>query len=207
MGTQKDSEETKARLINAAGQLFAEKGFKAVTVRDIAAEAGTQISSLNYHFRSKEELYQAVVVAACVDDLISEEEQNELRKLKPAKALRLVIDEVVKELRTEDVNSWQNKLLARESRDPSPAFAKASEVYFKPQTDFMAELVSGVVGKSADDMEVRLAVTAMWSMFDTFFEYKHLVETTSPGLSEYMAQKDRFNTWLFDLVVQMAGKK
>jgi len=207
MGTQKDSEETKARLINAAGQLFAEKGFKAVTVRDIAAEAGTQISSLNYHFRSKEELYKEVVVAACVGDLIREEEQNELRKLKPAKALRLVVDEVVKELRAEDVDSWQNKLLARESRDPSPAFAEASEVYYKPQTDFMAELVGGVVGKSADDMEVRLAVTAMWAMFDTFFEYKHLVETTSPGLSEYMAQKDRFNTWLFDLVVHMAGKK
>ncbi len=207
MGTQKDSDKTKARLIDAAGQLFAEKGFKAVTVRDIAAEAGTQISALNYHFRSKEELYKEVVVAACVDDLISDAEQAELRKLKPAKALRIVIDEAVKELRTENSDSWQNKLLARESRDPSPAFEEASEVYFKPQTDFMAELLGGVVRKSADDMEVRLAVTSMWAMFDTFFEYKHLVETTSPGLSDYLAEKDRFNDWLFELVVHMAGKK
>ncbi len=207
MGTQKDSEKTKARLIEAAGQLFAEKGLKAVTVRDIAAEAGTQISALNYHFRSKDELYKEVLVAACMNDLIREEEQTELRKLKPAKALRLVIDEVVKQLRTEDADSWQNKLLARESRDPSPAFAEASEVYYKPQTDFMAELIGGVVGKPADNMEVRLAVTSMWAIFDTFFEYKHLVETTSPGLSDYLAEKDRFNTWLFELVVHMAGKK
>ncbi len=207
MGTQKDSEKTKTRLIDAAGQLFAEKGFKAVTVREIAAEAETQISALNYHFRSKEELYKEVVVVACVDDLISAEEQSQLRKLKPAKALRLVIDEMVKELRTEDNNSWQNKLLARESRDPSPVFAEASEVYFKPQMDFMAELVAGVVGKSVDDMEVRLAVTSMWAMFDTFFEYNHLVETTSPGLSDYISEKNRFNDWLFELVIHVAGKK
>lgn len=207
MGTQKDSEKTKASIIDAAGQLFAERGFKGVTVRDIAAEAGTQISALNYHFRSKDELYKEVIVAACMDDLISEEEQTELRKMKPAKALRLVIEESVKEFRAGNGDSWQSRLLIRESRDPSPAFAEASEVYYKPQMDFMAELVGGVVGKSAGDMQVRLAVTSMWALFDTFFEYDHLVETTSPGLSKYLAEKNRFSDWLFDLVVYLAGKK
>ncbi len=207
MGTQKNSEKTKASLIEAAGRLFAERGFKAVTVRDIAGESGTQISALNYHFRSKDELYKSVVAEACAEDLITEDEQKQLRALPPTRALRAVIDEAVKSFRAEDASSWRSALLARESRDPSPAFAEASERYFKPQMDFMAELAGGVVGKPADDLSVRLAVTSMWAMFDTFFEYGHLVETTSPGLSEYMFKKDRFNDWLYELVVDLAGKE
>jgi AcrR family transcriptional regulator len=48
------------RLIMVAMQLFAERGFDGVTVRDIAKEAGVSIGLINHHFVSKEGLRAAV---------------------------------------------------------------------------------------------------------------------------------------------------
>lgn len=51
---------TKARLLKVAERLFAEKGFAAVSVREITAAAGVHLSAVNYHFDSKEKLYLEV---------------------------------------------------------------------------------------------------------------------------------------------------
>ena len=55
-----DSEEshaaTKAQVFNAAERLFALHGFQNVSVRDITAEAGVNLASVNYHFGSKDAL-------------------------------------------------------------------------------------------------------------------------------------------------------
>lgn len=51
---------TKARILAAAEQVFASKGFAGASTREIAAGAGVNISSLHYHWESKETLYFAV---------------------------------------------------------------------------------------------------------------------------------------------------
>ena len=51
---------TKARLLSAAEEVFAAKGFQGASTREIAARAGVNISSLHYHWESKERLYFAV---------------------------------------------------------------------------------------------------------------------------------------------------
>ena len=51
---------TKARILEAAEQVFATKGFDGASTRDIASRAGVNISSLHYHWESKETLYFAV---------------------------------------------------------------------------------------------------------------------------------------------------
>jgi AcrR family transcriptional regulator len=47
---------SKRRLLDAAEQLFAEKGFEAVSVRDITTLAKTNVAAVNYHFGSREAL-------------------------------------------------------------------------------------------------------------------------------------------------------
>ena len=51
---------TKARILVAAEEVFAAKGFAGASTRDIAAKAHVNISSLHYHWESKETLYFAV---------------------------------------------------------------------------------------------------------------------------------------------------
>ncbi len=51
---------TKARILAAAEEVFAAKGFDGASTRDIAVSAGVNISSLHYHWESKETLYFAV---------------------------------------------------------------------------------------------------------------------------------------------------
>ncbi len=52
------SKEKKQRLLAAAGDVFMEKGFRDATVAEICARAKANVSAVNYHFGSKETLYQ-----------------------------------------------------------------------------------------------------------------------------------------------------
>jgi AcrR family transcriptional regulator len=52
-------EATRERIVEAALEAFAEKGFHGASTRDIAQRAGTNQGLITYHFRSKDELWRA----------------------------------------------------------------------------------------------------------------------------------------------------
>jgi AcrR family transcriptional regulator len=54
---------TRARVLRAATELFAERGFHGTTIRDVAARAGANVASGHYHFGSKRDLYVEVLRA------------------------------------------------------------------------------------------------------------------------------------------------
>src|SRR5436305_14471557 len=60
--TTPKAEETRERILDAALQLFRERGFDQTTMRDIAAEADVATGAAYYYFRSKEELVMAFYV-------------------------------------------------------------------------------------------------------------------------------------------------
>ncbi|HAQ69409.1 MAG TPA: TetR family transcriptional regulator [Flavobacteriales bacterium] len=53
---------TANKIKEAAGTLFTEKGFGRTTTREIATAAGVNLALVNYHFRSKDELFKAVMM-------------------------------------------------------------------------------------------------------------------------------------------------
>lgn len=53
-------ENTRERLLDHAERLFAEKGFAAVSVREITSAADCNLAAVNYHFGNKQNLYVAV---------------------------------------------------------------------------------------------------------------------------------------------------
>ena len=55
---------TKVRLIEAAGEEFAGKGFDSARVRKICDRAGANVAAINYHFGDKEQLYVETVLHA-----------------------------------------------------------------------------------------------------------------------------------------------
>lgn len=59
-GREAENSSTKERLLQAARELFAQKGFHGTSTREITQRAGTNLSSLYFHWQSKENLYIAV---------------------------------------------------------------------------------------------------------------------------------------------------
>lgn len=60
---RRPEKETRARLMDAAERLLAEKGFDAVTIRDVTAAAEANVAAVNYHFRNRESLLDEVIVS------------------------------------------------------------------------------------------------------------------------------------------------
>jgi len=205
MGTPKDSERTRGRLIEAAGQLFAERGFKGVTVRDIMARAGTSLSAMNYHFQSKEALYHEVVIAACREGLLTESERQELLALLPEEALHAWIQGAVDYYRKQSGAAWQSALVTREAREPSAAFAETMEVYYRPEAEFMAQLIGHAVSSPPDDPRVQFATVVLTTLVDTLGEYERLIDVITPNLNAHLREGDRLANYLFELALCAAG--
>ena len=53
--------DTKNKILKVAGHLFAESGFDGVSIRDIADRACANVSSVNYHFGGKQELFDEIL--------------------------------------------------------------------------------------------------------------------------------------------------
>jgi len=59
-----DGAATRQHLLDIAGQVFATRGFADATSKEICERAGTPMASVNYHFGSREALYEAALVEA-----------------------------------------------------------------------------------------------------------------------------------------------
>lgn len=83
--------DTRKALINAAGKLFAEKGFYGTSIRMVAEQVGITKPSLLHHFPSKEKLY-AAVMARIADGILLELEEDIAASQDPREQLQLFID-------------------------------------------------------------------------------------------------------------------
>lgn len=59
---QKADLSTEEKIKDAARKVFTQKGYAATRTRDIAEEAGINLALLNYYFRSKEKLFEIVIM-------------------------------------------------------------------------------------------------------------------------------------------------
>jgi TetR/AcrR family transcriptional regulator len=75
---QARSQETRSRILQSARKIFAETGFIAANVRDIAKEAGTTHAMIRYHFGTKDELWREAVrgMFETLENVIAEANQQ-----------------------------------------------------------------------------------------------------------------------------------
>ena len=57
-----DPTTTKDRLLDAAEELFASRGYDEVSIRELAAAAEVNVAAVNYHFQGKDNLYHEVIL-------------------------------------------------------------------------------------------------------------------------------------------------
>ncbi len=81
--------DTRAQILEAAWNLFAERGFEDVSVRDVTNSAGVNLASVSYHFGGKEGLIQETV-KRCMNPI----NEYRIRLLKEAVAVHGSIEKV-----------------------------------------------------------------------------------------------------------------
>src|SRR5438094_7928082 len=104
---------TEKRLLEAAGEIFAEYGYRAATVRQICERAAANIAAVNYHFGDKEGLYMAVLRA--VHNAHVEKYRPTLALpagATPEKSLRAYIRWLLNRSFDEGAPGWHRKFLA-----------------------------------------------------------------------------------------------
>ncbi|MBS0264435.1 MAG: CerR family C-terminal domain-containing protein [Planctomycetes bacterium] len=136
MNAQAQHDDTRQRLISTAGEIFAEHGFKAATVRDICAKAGANVAAINYHFGDKLGLYiEAVQAAHCGgQDLLL---QAWPESMPATEKLRLFIRKMLEHFLDDTQPSWKTRLMLRELADPTEACAKLVENYIRPMAEVL----------------------------------------------------------------------
>lgn len=203
MGTPKDSEQTKRRLVQVAGVLFAEHGYTQVTVRDIIEAAQANLGALNYHFGTKECLYGEVLRAACLDDRIDE---SQLKGLEPRAALTLLISEALLTCTLDISDNWPYMLIKRECQFPSHMFDQLVEEHFKYQSQVLTDLIGAIVGRPPNAPEVELGLVTMVGLLDMFGLNKHLITSVLPDIRPYVDDRQALSERIAQLVIAAANQ-
>ena len=155
---------TRERLLDAAGEVFAEHGFHHATVRDICKRAGANVAAINYHFRDKESLYQEVV---------REAHTHAVRKYPPGfglgpeptpeQRLRAFVRAMFLRIFDEGRPAWQAKIMAREMFEPTAALGRIVEDGIRPQYQALLEILTALLPPAAarDTQALRLAANSV----------------------------------------------
>jgi TetR/AcrR family transcriptional regulator, regulator of cefoperazone and chloramphenicol sensitivity len=143
-------EATKSRLLAAAGDLFAEKGFHGTKVRDIAARAGVNVAAGNYHFGSKKELYLEVVRAqfarmheriAKMGAALEPVDLGELGRPELLRLLRVRLEVMLEMLMGTGGDDVHARLMMREMAEPSEALTTIVREMAQPLVEETRQII------------------------------------------------------------------
>ena len=156
-----DQAATRARVLDAATQVFADVGFQSATVRDICSLAGVNVASVNYHFGDKLGLY-AEVLKQCS----GVESQARIRAAiaachTPEEQLRVFVRGMLQKMLGEAEPDWNLRIMAREIANPTAALGSVVELMVRPQFNQLCELFARVLNRRPTEKAVRLCVFSL----------------------------------------------
>jgi len=147
--------ETRQRLLQVAERLFAERGFRYVTVREICRAARANVAAVNYHFGDKLGLYREIVQSAV------ERMRATTDAARRAGAGQAPIDELREYITTVNrrllaaTDGTLHRVIAREMYDPTPALDELVEQGLRPRIAHLGALVARVLECDIDDPRVQ----------------------------------------------------
>lgn len=153
-----DGEATRAHLLDTAGRVFAERGFAGTTSKEICARAGTPLASVNYHFGSRDALYEAVLIEAHhqlmgLDDLVALTQGLDGAEAK----LRAIVAHLVG-LATSRATPWGFRVMLRELLSPSAAMPALIDKAVRPKARLMLGLMAERLGLPPEHPAVQRGV-------------------------------------------------
>lgn len=132
---------TKSRILEAAGPVFAERGFERATVRDICQAAGVNIASIKYYFGDKQALYLATVMLA--REMRAERYPFPQQNVDAAATEKLYefVSALLRRLMALQSAPWPVQLLTRELMSPTEACRTLVYDYFEPMFESLLRIV------------------------------------------------------------------
>jgi AcrR family transcriptional regulator len=134
-------DDTRQLLIDTAGPLFAERGFRSTTVREICELAKANQASINYHFRDKENLYIECVRHAgerCVARVPMPTWQP---GTPPQRKLRDFVRMFLSRVAVDREPAWHGQLIFREMLLPTKACAEFVKDYVRPTFEVLGQIL------------------------------------------------------------------
>jgi AcrR family transcriptional regulator len=155
---QTQADPTRERLLDEAEKLFAQKGFDAVSVREITAMAGSHLSAVNYHFGSKKNLYLSVFQerwiprAKRVAGLIKEVNINGEKSVE--EMVHSLAEAFLRGFGDEKIRHMHHQMINREITQPTEALGMIAEQVTKPFFTTMKQKMqeSLPANRNGDDM-------------------------------------------------------
>jgi len=152
--TQNDARQ---RLLDAAGQVFAEKGYSGATIREICDRAGANVASVNYYFGDKEGIYRSVFEYAHgrVHDHLVQSVAEHADSPPEARLTMFVRAHLWSMLGTEGPPAWFSTLITREMIDPTHLQHDLVESELRPRSDMLLGIIRELLGPNATEDQVR----------------------------------------------------
>lgn len=171
--------EIRQRLLEAAGEVFSERGFRDATIREICERAKANIAAVNYHFGEKEELYKAVFdyargYALRFDDATLSSGPAEQR-------LRVFIYATLARFFDEGRPAWLSKLIAQEMIHPTKMLDLLVQHQIRPNSERLMVIVRELMGMEADDETLRLCVSSVVAQWLYYFHCGSVIKRLNPG--------------------------
>jgi TetR/AcrR family transcriptional regulator, regulator of cefoperazone and chloramphenicol sensitivity len=174
-------ETTRDKILNAAGEVFAEQGFEGATIRAITERAKVNVAAVNYHFRDKAELYARVVLDACSARAASREAIAEAAD-SPEQRLRSLIYHFLDYLLDPARPDWKRRLMAREMTNPTTALDELVEKNIRPFRDeFLIPTLRELTAGCFNRRQLGLIGSSIMGQCLYFLQSRPIIERLNPG--------------------------
>ncbi len=149
-------DDTPSRLIYAAGEVFADKGFEAASVREICGRANTSLASIGYHFGDKEGLYTEVVKAAACSPP-SDHDLDWPPGTPPERKLRGLIHARLATMLSSSLPPWADQLMVRAMADPTQATLEFVVQSIRPKFEQLFSVLAELLPPDTSPSDLHLA--------------------------------------------------
>jgi AcrR family transcriptional regulator len=176
------SQETRRRLIDAAGQVFAECGLHAATLQEITDRAGVNKAAINYHFRDKFELY-AAVVRYCLSFQNTDPTPKETSG-PPQARLRALIAHIIKEIVDPSKPLWRAAIIDHELAQPTAALDAVMDELIEPRIRLQRDIVRRILGPRASEEKVARVTLSIMSQCLIYLHDRRIMARLHPVLAQ-----------------------
>jgi TetR/AcrR family transcriptional regulator, regulator of cefoperazone and chloramphenicol sensitivity len=175
---------TREHLLEAAGQVFAEKGFERSTAKEISERARTNTAAVNYYFGGIDGLYDAVLEEARNRIFSDQAIENAIAGKRDAKAkLEAVFGIAARTLLGPVSSSWVLRVLGRDMVTPTVASYAAKEKLVLPRALILRRFVAEFIGLPEDHPAVaRACVNVMAPFFMLILGDRRRMKRALPSL-------------------------